>query len=159
MIKYVLMMNKQGQTRLSRYYGVHLSTRDRITLESEVVRKCLSRSENQCSFLEFRDHKIVYRRYASLFVVVGVDTTEVFLFLKDFNSLSTILQNDLAVLEFIQFLIEVYNTLFENVCELDIMYHLDTAHFVLDEIVVNGHIVETNPANVIGIVNQLTQSE
>ena len=35
------------------------------------------RSAQQCSFVEHRNYKIVYRRYASLFFLVGVDNDEV----------------------------------------------------------------------------------
>ena len=45
---------------------------ERNALESEIIRKCLSRSELQCSFLEYRGFKVVYRRYASLYFVAGV---------------------------------------------------------------------------------------
>ncbi len=38
---------------------------------------------------------------------------------------------------------------FGNVCELDIMHNLEKAHFILDEMLVNGYIVETNKANVL----------
>lgn len=33
--------------------------------------------DGQCSFVEHRNYKIVYRRYASLFFLVGVDDDEV----------------------------------------------------------------------------------
>ena len=46
---------------------------ERVALESEIIRRCLSRTEYQCSFLEYRGYKIIYRRYASLFFVVAVD--------------------------------------------------------------------------------------
>ena len=70
MIKFVLMVNKQGQTRLSTYYDF-LPIEERTALEAEIIRKCLSRNENQCSFMEYRDYKVIYRRYASLFFIVG----------------------------------------------------------------------------------------
>jgi AP-4 complex subunit sigma-1 len=76
-LKYLLLVNKQGQTRLSQYFGEYMSVEQRRRLEQDIVRKCLSRSERQCSFLEYRDHKVVYRRYASLFFIVGVDRSEV----------------------------------------------------------------------------------
>ena len=44
MIKFILMVNKQGQTRLANYYD-WLSIDERSTLESEIIRKCLSRTE------------------------------------------------------------------------------------------------------------------
>uniref|UniRef100_I1J4F7 AP complex subunit sigma n=1 Tax=Glycine max TaxID=3847 RepID=I1J4F7_SOYBN len=75
-IRFVLMVNKQGQTRLAQYYE-YLTLEERRALEGEIVRKCLARNEQQCSFVEHRNYKIVYRRYASLFFLVGVDDDEV----------------------------------------------------------------------------------
>lgn len=72
MIRFVLMVNKQGQTRLAQYVNMH-NIEERCALEAEVIRKCLARNEAQCSFFEFRGYKVVYRRYASLFFIVGVE--------------------------------------------------------------------------------------
>lgn len=44
-IKYVLLVNKQGQTRLARYAVPLPPLAERVALEGEVVRKCLARSE------------------------------------------------------------------------------------------------------------------
>jgi AP-4 complex subunit sigma-1 len=74
-IKFILMVNKQGQTRLANYYD-WLSIEERSALEAEIIRKCLSRTELQCSFMEYRGMKVVYRRYASLFFIVGVEAEE-----------------------------------------------------------------------------------
>ena len=69
-IEFVLMVNKQGQTRLSRYFKPLLSS-DKTLLEAELIRRCLGRGEDECNFLEIREHKVVYRRYASLYFIVG----------------------------------------------------------------------------------------
>ena len=74
-IKFILMVNKQGQTRLASYYD-WLTIDERSALEAEIIRKCLSRTEMQCSFMEYRGMKVVYRRYASLFFIVGVEQDE-----------------------------------------------------------------------------------
>ena len=103
MIKFILMVNKQGQTRLSQYYE-YLSIEERAALEPEIVRKCLSRSDRQCSFLEYRGYKVVYRRYASLFFIVGVADSPP--------------ENELAILEFIHTLVETLDKYFENVVSL-----------------------------------------
>eukprot|EP00959_Pyramimonas_sp_CCMP1952_P353964 7416055-Pyramimonas_sp.AAC.1 len=132
-IRFVLMVNKQGQTRLAQYYEP-MPREERRTLEGEIVRKCLSRSESQCSFVEHRNIKVIYRRYASLFFLVGVDGDE----------------NELSILEFIHCIVETLDRYFGNVCELDIMFHIDKAHFILDEMVMNGCIVETNKTNILG---------
>jgi AP-3 complex subunit sigma len=38
----------------------------------------------------------------------------------------------------------VLDKCFENVCELDLIYHPDTANYILDEIIQGGMIVELN---------------
>ena len=34
------------------------------------------RSEGQCSFVEYRQYRVIYRRYASLYFIVGIDDGE-----------------------------------------------------------------------------------
>jgi len=134
------MVNKQGQTRLAQYYD-ELSVAERGSLEGAIIRKCLARNEHQCSFVEFRNYKCIYRRYASLFFIVGVDGEE----------------NELSILEFIHNLVETLDKYFENVCELDIMFNLERAHFLLDEMVMNGRIVETNKKHILRPIRLMDQ--
>ncbi|XP_041827276.1 AP-4 complex subunit sigma-1 [Melanotaenia boesemani] len=132
MIKFVLMVNQQGQTRLSRYYEpVDLSRR--AALEAEAVRCCLSRKKDQCSFVEYNDFKLVYRQYAALYIVVGVTDSE----------------NELSIYELIHNFVEVLDKYFSRVSELDIMFNLDSVHIILDEMIQNGHIVETNKSRIL----------
>ncbi|KAL0803055.1 hypothetical protein Bca101_058231 [Brassica carinata] len=203
-IRFILMVNKQGQTRLAQYYE-WLTLEERRALEGEIVRKCLARNDQQvnllflfkfyqidpdfwfgsriqgsidvnfdllgglldlidveflcssivlniyvdvlaldkqCSFVEHRNYKIVYRRYASLFFMVGVDDDE----------------NELAILEFIHLLVETMDKHFGNVCELDIMFHLEKAHFMLEEMVMNGCIVETSKANILSPIQLMDKA-
>lgn len=46
-IQFILLVNKQGQTRLAKYTDQSLSVEERRALEGEIVRKCLARSEKQ----------------------------------------------------------------------------------------------------------------
>jgi AP-4 complex subunit sigma-1 len=45
-IKFVLMVNKQGQTRLASYFE-WFPIQERVALEAEIIRRCLSRTEYQ----------------------------------------------------------------------------------------------------------------
>lgn len=47
-MKFVLLVNKQGQTRLSQYYG-YVPVEERVITEADIVRKCLARSEDAVS--------------------------------------------------------------------------------------------------------------
>ena len=50
MIKFVLLVNKQGQTRLSQYYE-YVPVEERVTTEADIVRKCLARNEEQVGYI------------------------------------------------------------------------------------------------------------
>uniref|UniRef100_F6Q3A3 AP complex subunit sigma n=1 Tax=Xenopus tropicalis TaxID=8364 RepID=F6Q3A3_XENTR len=130
MIKFFLIVNKQGQTRLSRYYE-RMEVQRRTLLESDVIKLCLSRSKDQCSFIEYKDFKLVYRQYASLFIVVGIDESE----------------NEMAVFELIHNFVEVLDKYFSRV--VSIMFNLDKVHIILDEMLLNGSAVETNKTRIL----------
>ena len=133
---------------------------ERVALESEIIRKCLSRSELQCSFVEYRGFKVIYRRYASLFFIVG---TKADFDVRNMTSLTDTInnkgtgsdksienyENELGLLEFIHTLVEKMDRWAGSICELDIMYQLEQVHFLVDEMVMNGYIVETNKSNVL----------
>ncbi len=144
MIKFLLMVNKQGQTRLANYYDWQ-TIDERSTLEAEIIRKCLSRTEQQCSFMEYRGMKVIYRRYASLFFIVGVEAEEEVrgpgcpgagaphtrctrctlhslthslfphLLSRLYPAPFTRIQNELGILEFIHAFVETLDKYFENV--------------------------------------------
>ncbi|XP_048830924.1 AP-4 complex subunit sigma-1 [Brienomyrus brachyistius] len=105
MIKFLLMVNKQGQTRLSKYYE-DIDMVKRASLEVDVIKGCLSRRKDECSFVEYKDYKLVYRQYAALFIVVGVSDTE----------------NELAVYELVHNFVEVLDKYFSRVSELDVSF-------------------------------------
>ncbi|XP_073339286.1 AP-4 complex subunit sigma-1 isoform X1 [Pagrus major] len=141
MIKFMLMVNRQGQTRLSRYYTpVELSRR--AVLEADVVRCCLSRKKDQCSFVEYKDFKLVYRQYAALYIVVGVTDSE----------------NELSVYELVHNFVEVLDKYFSRVVSLDppdrpcIMFVLPltsslTAVFLFVSTERTGHHVQPGPSS------------
>lgn len=133
-----------------------MGVKERVALESEIIRKCLSRSELQCSFLEHRGHKVVYRRYASLFFIVGtradVDARKAAPGGSGGQRAENS-ENELGLLEFIHTLVETMDRWAGSICELDIMYQLEQVHFLLDEMVMNGYVVETNKSNVLRAID------
>ena len=63
-------------------------------------------------------------------------------------------ENELAIYEFIHCVVETLDRHFGNVCELDIMFHLEKAHYILDEMMMNGAILETNKSIVLQTATQ-----
>ena len=53
---------------------------------------------------------------------------------------------------------ETLDKYFGNVCELDLMYHFDKAHYIIDEMIMNGCIVDTNRSNVLNPLTLLDKA-
>ncbi|KAG5613470.1 hypothetical protein H5410_024751 [Solanum commersonii] len=99
-------MNRQGKTRLAKYY-IPLEESEKHKVEYEVHRLVVNRDPKFTNFVEFRTHKVIYRRYAGLFFSLCVDITD----------------NELAYLESIHLFVEILDHFFSNVCELDLVFN------------------------------------
>ena len=100
------------------------------------------RSDSICNFLEGTSYwgqgvKLVYRHYATLYFIVAVDDSE----------------SELGILDLIQVFVEALDKCFANVCELDLIFHTDRIHFILDEIVMAGMVLETSLKEILKAVN------
>ncbi|CAO2621788.1 AP-1 complex subunit sigma-2 [Lemmus lemmus] len=65
-MQFMLLFSHQGKLRLQKWY-VPLSDKEKKKITRELVQTVLARKPKMCSFLEWRDLKIVYKRYASLY--------------------------------------------------------------------------------------------
>jgi len=96
-----------------------------------------------CNFLEYKDTKVVYRRYASLFFVCGIGAMD----------------NELVTLEIIHRYVEVLDRYFGNVCELDLIFNFQKAYAILDELVISGELQESSKKSVLRVVAQADSIE
>jgi AP-3 complex subunit sigma len=115
--------------------------------QQNVIRKIYQqvsqRSDSFCNYLEGSipewgdTTKIIYRHYATLYFIFAVDKQE----------------SDLGILDLIQVFVEALDKNFENVCELDLIFHPDKVNYILDEIIMAGMVLETNINHVLTAVN------
>ena len=75
MIQYMLLFSRQGKLRLQKWYNP-IGMKEKRRTTRELITMILSRKPKMCSFLEYRDQKIVYKRYASLFFCVAIDNND-----------------------------------------------------------------------------------
>ena len=68
----MLLLSRQGKVRLAKWYTT-LSQKERAKIVKEVTSIVLPRAPKLCNFIDWRDGKIVYRRYASLYFICGID--------------------------------------------------------------------------------------
>ncbi|KAI3332023.1 Adaptor protein complex sigma subunit [Xylariaceae sp. AK1471] len=165
MLSFILIQNRQGKTRLAKWY-VPYTDDEKIKLKGEssnplslpkaeltydhpfsqpqVHRLVAPRDQKyQSNFVEFRNHKVVYRRYAGLFFCACVDTND----------------NELAYLEAIHFFVEVLDAFFGNVCELDLVFNFYKVYAILDEVFMAGEIEETSKQVVLTRLEHLDKLE
>lgn len=57
--------------------------------------------------------------------------------------------NELLTLEIIQRYVEILDQYFGSVCELDIIFNFEKAHFVWNELVVGGELMESSKREVL----------
>jgi AP-3 complex subunit sigma len=63
-------------------------------------------------------------------------------------------ESDLGILDLIQVFVEALDKCFENVCELDLIFHSDKINYILDEIIMAGMVLETNINHILTSVNE-----
>ena len=131
-VKFVILQNKQGRTRLSKWY-ININEEEKIKIQNEVYRTIILRDIKESNIIEYKNYKIVYKKYASLYFMFGIDTDD----------------NELASLELIHLFVETLDKYFGSVCELDVVYNFYKVYSVLDELLVGGEIVETSKLNIL----------
>ncbi|XP_049851682.1 AP-3 complex subunit sigma-2-like [Schistocerca gregaria] len=145
MIDSIIILNNYGNVRLSRFY----TTKD-CALQQKILKETFKlisgRGDNMCNFIEGshtdiceEGKKIVYRNYATLFFVFFIDSGE----------------SELGILDIIQMFVEVLDSCYQDVCELDLVFNFDKINYILDEIVQGGLIVETRKSAVIESVKKM----
>eukprot|EP01043_Picozoa_sp_COSAG02_P038972 COSAG02_NODE_3044_length_7482_cov_3.060680_4_plen_166_part_00 len=147
MINGVFIINNQGKPRLSKFYEylVRVPTfhcadllqavrSDTMALRllpacqddaeqqrymHDVFKVISKRDDKLCNFVEGgpwgEGTRIVYRHYATLYFIFCVDESE----------------SELGILDLIQVFVESLDKCFENVCELDLVFHMDRVRSIV----------------------------
>merc|ERR1711998_749410 len=135
MIHFVILMSRQGKVRLSKWYTPR-PNKEKMRVHRELSNLILARQQKLCNFLEWKEMKVIYKRYASLFFIIGVDEDD----------------NELLGLEQIHHFVEILDRYFGNVCELDLIFNFHKAYYILDELVMAGELQETSKKAVLRVV-------
>ncbi|KAK1071743.1 AP-1 adaptor complex sigma subunit Aps1 [Friedmanniomyces endolithicus] len=134
-IRYLILLSRQGKVRLAKWFTT-LSPKDKAKIIKDVSQLVLARRTRMCNFLEYKETKVVYRRYASLFFIAATDPSD----------------NDLITLEIVHRYVEQMDKYYGNVCELDIIFNFQKAYFILDELLLAGELQESSKKNVLRVI-------
>ena len=128
--------------RLAKWFTT-LSPKDKAKIVKDVSQLVLARRTRMCNFLEYKDTKVVYRRYASLFFIAGCSSDD----------------NELITLEIIHRYVEQMDKYYGNVCELDLVFNFYKVYAILDEVFLAGEIEETSKQVVLTRLEHLDKLE
>ena len=70
-----------------------------------------------------------------------------------------ITDNELSYLETIHLFVELLDSYFSNVCELDIVFNFNRVYMILDEYILAGEIEETSKKEILDRVKVLEELE
>ncbi|OPJ79161.1 AP-1 complex subunit sigma-3 isoform A [Patagioenas fasciata monilis] len=126
-IHFILLFSRQGKLRLQKWYTT-LPDKEKKKIVREIVQIILSRNQKTSSFVDWKDLKLVYKRYASLYFCCAIEDQD----------------NELLTLEVVHRYVELLDRYFGNVCELDIIFNFEKAYFILDEFIIGGEVQETS---------------
>ncbi|CAD7955889.1 unnamed protein product [Amoebophrya sp. A120] len=135
MIHFALLISRQGKTRMKKFFSP-VSEKEQLSMIKDIRNLVLSRPPKLCNFLEWREYKICYKRYASLYFIFAVDPED----------------NELLVLEVIHHFVECLDRYFGNVCELDLIFNFHKAYYIFDELFINGELQETSKKQVLRLI-------
>ncbi|XP_056323924.1 AP-1 complex subunit sigma-3b [Danio aesculapii] len=131
MMHFLLLFSRQGKLRLQKWF-LPLPERERKKIVKDMTTMVLARKPRTCNFMHWKDLKIVYKRYASLYFCCGLENQD----------------NELLALEILHRYVELLDKYFGNVCELDIIFNFEKAYFILDEFLMGGEIQETSKQSI-----------
>ncbi|GAA6027631.1 hypothetical protein NBRC10512_004976 [Rhodotorula toruloides] len=154
----LLIFNNAGKPRLTKFYSPS-SPKTRSAILQRIYTLVSARDDSLCNFVELpsgfgfssaadagveaddgglggptgaasemEDLRVVYRHYATLYFAFVVDQSE----------------SELGILDLIQVFVESLDRCFENVCELDLIFHFDEVHTLLNCIIIGGLVLDTS---------------
>ena len=171
---FIVLMSRQGKIRLSEFFTSYTESEKRRILR-DIAADILPRAPKMCNIIEKGPYKFVYRRYASLYFIIGVPNG----------------MNELIVLEQIHLFVEALDGYFKSgklvccvvdgmpkananispishfifssmscisfvllVCELDLVFSLHKSLLILFEMFVGGMLCESNKQEVLKAINE-----
>ncbi|KAJ6574855.1 AP complex, mu/sigma subunit [Mycena capillaripes] len=137
MIKYMLLFSRQGKLRLAKWFTT-MNSKSKARIIQDLTQQVLARRPRMCNVLEYKDTRIIYRRYASLFFVCAIEAAD----------------NELITLEVIHRYVEVLDRYFGNVTELDLIFNFQKAYSVLDEVILAGEFHESSKSVALRLVSE-----
>jgi AP-3 complex subunit sigma len=131
MIEGLLIINKLGLLRFIKIYSDDEHKLDKEDLVKTIFSH-LQNSKDTSIVYDFnymgQKRKLIYRLFGSIYIAMILDD----------------LENELAMLDFINVMMQVFDDIFKGVCELHLIMNPEKVYLALDEMISGGSVIETS---------------
>jgi AP-3 complex subunit sigma len=131
MIEALLIINKLGLLRFIKIYSDDEHKLDKEELVKTIFSH-LQNSKDTSIVYDFnymgQKRKLIYRLFGSIYIAMILDD----------------LENELAMLDFINVMMQVFDDIFKGVCELHLIMNPEKVYLALDEMISGGSVIETS---------------
>eukprot|EP00834_Sanchytrium_tribonematis_P000220 NODE_4_length_77007_cov_1.156642.p60 type:complete len:165 gc:universal NODE_4_length_77007_cov_1.156642:3503-3997(+) len=139
---YLFLLSRQGKVRLAQWF-ITANQSEKQKIVNDVVAIVLSRKQKLANIVEYKNMKVIYKRYASLYFVIGTSNQDC---------------NELLIMEEIHRFVEVLDRYFGNVCELDLIFNFHKAYYILNDFLMSGQLVDTSKKSIVKTVQSADQT-
>jgi AP-3 complex subunit sigma len=140
MIEAVLIINKLGLLRFLKIYSEDENKIDKDELIKNIISNIQSSKDAQIIYdFEYLNEKrkLVYRLFGSIYIIMITDD----------------LENELAILDFINVMMQIFDDVFKGICELHIIMNPEKIYLLMDEMISGGMVIETNRTEIVSNFN------
>jgi AP-3 complex subunit sigma len=135
MIEAFIILNKLGLLRFLKIFSEKEDSINKEDLIKRISHSVLNTKDTSIIFdLDFggQNRKIVFRLFGTIYLIMIIDD----------------LENELAMLDFINVVIGVLDDVFKGVCELHLIMNPEKIYFLVDEMISGGSVIETSRSEI-----------
>ena len=140
MIEAILILNKLGVLRFLKIYSENETKIEQEDFTKNVFNILINSKDTNIVF-DFdyygEKRKLVFRLFGSIYIAMILDE----------------LENELAILDFLNVLMQVLDEIFKGVCELHLIMNPDKIYLLIDEMISAGIVIETSKNEIISNYN------
>jgi hypothetical protein len=135
MIEAFVILNKLGLLRFLKIFSENENLINKEELIKKISQSVLNTKDTSIIF-DFdyagQNRKIVFRLFGTIYLIMIIDD----------------LENELAMLDFINVVMGVLDDVFKGVCELHLIMNPEKIYFLVDEMISSGSVIETSRSEV-----------
>ena len=136
MIECLMIISKTGILRFIKIFSENESSLNKETLLESTINYIRSSNDTQIIYdfpYNNSNKTLVYRIFGGIYIVMIVDD----------------LENELAIIDFINVIMKALDEVFGGICELHIILNPEKIYLLIDEAICGGMVIETNKNEII----------